>query len=66
MPKTADLSSIRFTGSHFNAGFMLINLNAWERENITAQCFEVMRNYHLDMHDQDTLNAVIMPKNSKI
>lgn len=63
LPKTADLSSIRFTGSHFNAGFMLINLNAWERENITAQCFEVMRNYHLDMHDQDTLNAVIIEQN---
>ncbi|MGX3011030.1 glycosyltransferase family 8 protein [Helicobacter sp. 23-1044] len=63
LPKTTDLPNIRFTGLHFNAGFMLINLEAWERENITKKCFEVMKNYHLDMHDQDTLNAVIVEQN---
>ena len=57
--KSANHKDIYFKGAYFNAGFLLINLKAWERENITAQCFEVMKNYHLSAHDQDTLNAVI-------
>lgn len=57
--KSANHKDIYFKGAYFNSGFLLINLCAWERENITARCFEVMKNYHLCAHDQDTLNAVI-------
>ena len=63
LPKTPDFAPITFSGTHFNAGFMLINLSAWQGQNITQKCFSVMANYHLDMHDQDTLNAVITESN---
>ena len=46
-------------GAYFNSGFLLINLSAWERENIMSRCFEIMKNYHLSAHDQDTLNVAI-------
>lgn len=59
-PKNANLKDIYFTGTYFNAGFMLLNLHAWEQNRITERCFEVMANYHLSAHDQDTLNAVIV------
>lgn len=61
--KRSDFKDIVFTGTHFNAGFLLLNLLEWEKQNIVAKCFEVMANYHLDMHDQDTLNAVIVEQN---
>lgn len=57
--KTANAKDIYFAKSYFNAGFLLINLNAWERQNIAQKCFEVMANYHLSAHDQDALNATI-------
>lgn len=61
--KKSNLKDIDFTGTHFNAGFLLLNLLEWRKQNITQKCFEVMANYHLDMHDQDTLNAVIVEQN---
>ena len=61
--KRSDFKDIDFTGTHFNAGFLLLNLLEWRKQNISQKCFEVMANYHLDMHDQDTLNAVIVEQN---
>lgn len=61
--KRSDFRDIDFTGTHFNAGFLLLNLPEWKKQNIVQKCFEVMTNYHLDMHDQDTLNAVIVEQN---
>lgn len=61
--KRSDFRDIDFTGTHFNAGFLLLNLPEWKKQNIVQKCFEVMANYHLDMHDQDTLNAVIVEQN---
>ena len=58
-PKSKNAKDIYFTGAYFNSGFLLINLSAWERENIMSRCFEIMKNYHLSAHDQDTLNAAI-------
>ncbi|MGX2972847.1 glycosyltransferase family 8 protein [Helicobacter sp. T3_23-1059] len=57
--KTPNAKDIYFAESYFNAGFLLINLNAWERQNIAQKCFEIMANYHLSAHDQDALNAAI-------
>lgn len=61
--KRSDFRDIDFTGTHFNAGFLLLNLPEWKKQNIVQKCFEVMANYRLDMHDQDTLNAVIVEQN---
>lgn len=61
--KRSDFKDIDFTGTHFNAGFLLLNLPEWKKQNIVQRSFEVMANYHLDMHDQDTLNAVIVEQN---
>lgn len=45
--------------SYFNAGFLLIDLWAWRRENIQNLCFEFLAHYQPQWHDQDTLNAVL-------
>lgn len=58
-PKNANLKDIYFSGTYFNSGFLLLNLHAWERNRITKRCFEVMTNYHITLHDQDALNAVV-------
>ena len=59
--KDKSQSDLYFKGAYFNSGFLLINLIAWERENILERCFEIMAHYHLGAHDQDALNAAIMP-----
>lgn len=58
-PKSENLKDIYFTGTYFNSGFLLLNLRAWEQNRITERCFEVMANYHITLHDQDALNAVV-------
>ena len=58
--KNPNAKDIDLAKSYFNSGFLLINLIAWERENIVEKCFEIMANYYLSAHDQDTLNAAIV------
>lgn len=64
-PNGKNHKEIYFSGTYFNAGFLLLNLIEWRKQNITQKCFEIMANYHLDMHDQDALNALIT-KNQRI
>ncbi len=44
-----------------NAGVMLIDLEAWQRENVGARCIEFLQKYaeEADLKDQDALNAVL-------
>ena len=50
------------SSTYFNAGFMLVNLTQWRKENIEQKCFEWLLQYTPKWHDQDTLNAVLSDK----
>lgn len=59
LPNGKNHKEIYFDGVYFNAGFLLLNLIEWRKQNITQKCFEIAANYYLNMHDQDVLNALI-------
>ncbi len=46
---------------YFNAGVLLINLDYWRKNNVTARLFDFIKNHFssIKQHDQDTLNAVL-------
>lgn len=45
--------------NYFNAGLILIDLQAWREEKVEDRSFEFLSNYIPEWHDQDTLNAVL-------
>ena len=47
---------------YFNAGLILIDMEAWRAAEVERLCFEFLQKYRPVWHDQDTLNAVIGDK----
>lgn len=52
------------TTEYFNSGVMLIDVEAFRRLNVSAECFELMRRDpdRVKFHDQDLLNIVLGDK----
>lgn len=46
---------------HFNAGLLLVNLDAWRAYEVAARSFDYLRQYreHIYFWDQEALNAVL-------
>lgn len=62
VPKRDGTNSNGFTFdvcTYFNAGLLLIDLEQYRRHNIEQKCFEWLKQYIPELHDQDTLNAVL-------
>ena len=45
--------------TYFNSGFMFIDLEKYRQHDVEAKCFEWLSQYIPEMHDQDTLNAIL-------
>jgi lipopolysaccharide biosynthesis glycosyltransferase len=46
---------------YFNAGVLLVDLDAWRRDDITLRCREILRDFHhrVLQYDQEVLNAAL-------
>ncbi len=44
---------------YFNAGFLLMNLREWQRQDIQKGCFDFLRDFKASWHEQDALNYAI-------
>ena len=61
-PKKDSTNSNGFTfnnHTYFNAGLLLIDLEQYRKYNIEQRCFDWLDQYVPNMHDNDTLNAVL-------
>ncbi len=58
---------LNLSSPYFNAGVLLINIDLWNKNNITKKLFETERRYRgkLECNDQDVLN-IIFENNYKI
>ena len=52
--------------SYFNAGVLLVNLDAWRKDNVPQKCKDFFRKYpeRIKFNDQDLLNIIL--RNSKL
>jgi lipopolysaccharide biosynthesis glycosyltransferase len=46
---------------YFNSGVLLVDLDAWRRDDITLRCREILRDFHhrVLQYDQEVLNAAL-------
>ena len=58
--RAVETIGIPASAPYFNAGVMLMDLEAWRRENVTARAVEYLRAAaHVDFLHQEALNAVL-------
>lgn len=65
-PKNQAYQPINITGSYFNAGMLLIDLDLWRQENVENKAFEIGKNYRYSFHDRDILNIVLSGKTYRV
>ena len=46
----------KYENSYFNSGVILLNLDAWRKENATQHLLELVQQHQYRHHDQDALN----------
>lgn len=64
--KSKSYSNADITGSHFNAGMLLVDLNLWRKEEIEERAFEMLRHYDCKLHDEDSLNLALYGKTYRV
>lgn len=56
------LNKVYAENFYFNSGMLLIDCEAWRKNNITEKCIDYLKNEHPMHFDQDTLNSVLQGK----
>lgn len=59
LPRLARTERLENDLAYFNSGVMLIDLTAWQKEQITSQCLDLLRKHRFRYGDQDALNHVL-------
>ena len=55
-----------FMDFYFNSGFLLFNLNAWQKYNLKHKVLDFATRYNIICPDQDALNGVIRKENALV
>lgn len=60
--KFKSIDTYSMSEKYFNSGFLLINIQQWQKENISTQAINLLLKKNLPFPDQDALNLLLVDK----